>query len=149
MAVSAGERTTESEIFTERDLRFAEAVAYWLGLVGARAARIEKLAGDAAEQSYRAAAEEVVRELTPRQREVAALIAQGRSNAEIAEALVLTQGTVANHVEGILRRLGFKSRTQVGVWAVERGLDRAQDGTGDRARIGRQARAGRPEGGSA
>ena len=32
---------------------------------------------------------------------------------EIAERLVLTPGTVANHVEGILRRLGFRSRTQV------------------------------------
>jgi non-specific serine/threonine protein kinase len=35
------------------------------------------------------------------------------TNMEIAERLVLTPGTVANHIEGILRRLGFRSRTQV------------------------------------
>ena len=41
------------------------------------------------------------------------LVAGGLTNLEIAERLVLTPGTVANHVESILRRLGFRSRTQV------------------------------------
>jgi hypothetical protein len=35
---------------------------------------------------------------------------------------VLTEGTVANHVEAILRRLNLKSRSQIAVWGVERGL---------------------------
>ena len=60
--------------------------------------------------------------LTRRQREVAALIAAGNSNREIAEVLVLVEGTVANHVENIMNRLGFRSRTQIGVWAVRHGV---------------------------
>jgi DNA-binding NarL/FixJ family response regulator len=60
--------------------------------------------------------------LTPRQAEVAALIARGHTNREIAEALVLTPGTVANHVENILNRLGYRSRSRIAAWAVERGL---------------------------
>jgi non-specific serine/threonine protein kinase len=61
-------------------------------------------------------------ELTQRQREVAALIAQGRSNRQIGQELVITERTVAAHVEHILDRLGFASRTQIGVWAAEHDL---------------------------
>ena len=110
------------EFFSEHDLRFVEAVARWVGLVGHRTAQVERVAGRAAAEGVRLATEEAVRILTPRQQEVAGLIAAGLSNAEIANRLVLTPGTVANRVEGILRRLGFRSRTQVGVWAAERGL---------------------------
>lgn len=60
--------------------------------------------------------------LTRRQREIAGLIAGGYTNAQIAAALVLTSGTVANHVEHILNRLDFRNRAQVAVWAVEHGL---------------------------
>ena len=60
--------------------------------------------------------------LTRRQLEVAALIARGYSNRRIADELVLTKGTVANHVEHILARLGFSCRAQVAVWAVGRQL---------------------------
>ena len=63
-------------------------------------------------------------QLTPREREVAALIAQGRSNRQIGEALVITERTVAAHVEHLLGKLGFSSRTQVGVWASEHHLTR-------------------------
>src|ERR1041384_2714250 len=65
--------------------------------------------------------------LTPRQREIAGLISQGRSNAAIAEQLVLTQGTVANHVANILQRLDLDSRTQIATWAIEEGLHAGQD----------------------
>lgn len=101
------------EYFSEDDLRFTEAVAYWVGLVGYRAAGVQHAIAEAARAGLRMAAEETVGKLTPRQREVAALVASGLTNMEIAERLVLTPGTVANHVEGILRRLGFRSRTQV------------------------------------
>jgi non-specific serine/threonine protein kinase len=60
--------------------------------------------------------------LTRREREVAALIAQGLSNRHIAERLVITDRTVAAHVEHILDKLAFVSRTQIGVWAAQHGL---------------------------
>jgi len=60
--------------------------------------------------------------LTPREREIVALIAQGATNRQIADALVITEGTAANHVLHILNKLGFGSRTQVAVWAAQRGL---------------------------
>jgi class 3 adenylate cyclase len=60
--------------------------------------------------------------ITAREKEVAALIAQGRSNRDIAEALVITEGTAANHVEHILKKLAFNSRAQIAAWAVEQGL---------------------------
>lgn len=60
--------------------------------------------------------------LTRREREVARLVAEGKSNREIAESLVLSERTVENHVGNILMKLGFDSRAQVAVWAVETGL---------------------------
>ena len=60
--------------------------------------------------------------LTRREREVAALIAGGLSNPQIAAELVITRRTAANHVEHILNKLGFHARTQVAVWAAEHGL---------------------------
>lgn len=60
--------------------------------------------------------------LTPREREVAALVAQGRTNRQIGEVLVITAGTARVHVEHILAKLGFHSRAQLAGWAVARGL---------------------------
>jgi DNA-binding CsgD family transcriptional regulator/tetratricopeptide (TPR) repeat protein len=60
--------------------------------------------------------------LTPREREVARLVSQGKSNREIADGLVLSERTVENHVGNILTKLGFDSRAQIAVWAVEKGL---------------------------
>jgi DNA-binding CsgD family transcriptional regulator len=60
--------------------------------------------------------------LTAREREVAALIGQGRSNRDIAESLVLSERTVASHVGNILTKLDFTSRAQIAVWARDRGL---------------------------
>jgi DNA-binding CsgD family transcriptional regulator len=67
-------------------------------------------------------------ELTPRQREVAALVADGLSNKEIARRLGLAAASVRGHVEQIMRRLGFARRTQIGVWATARGLHQPEDG---------------------
>ncbi len=60
--------------------------------------------------------------LTPREREVARFLSQGKSNREIAEGLVLSERTVENHISNILTKLGFDSRSQIAVWAVEKGL---------------------------
>jgi DNA-binding NarL/FixJ family response regulator len=57
--------------------------------------------------------EEAISPLTPRQQEVALLIAQGLTNPEIAQRLGLSTFTVRHHVSNILRRLGVQSRTQV------------------------------------
>lgn len=60
--------------------------------------------------------------LTTREREIAAWIAVGKSNREIADGLVLSDRTVATHIANILNKLTFTSRTQIAVWAVEHGL---------------------------
>jgi predicted ATPase/DNA-binding NarL/FixJ family response regulator len=54
--------------------------------------------------------------LTRRQREVAALIAEGLTDRQIAERLVISPRTAESHVEQILTRLGFRSRAQVAAW---------------------------------
>jgi DNA-binding NarL/FixJ family response regulator len=61
-------------------------------------------------------------QLTPREREVAVLVARGNSNRQIGDAMVITERTVATHIEHILNKLGFTSRTQIGVWAAEHGM---------------------------
>jgi DNA-binding NarL/FixJ family response regulator len=60
--------------------------------------------------------------LTEREREVAILLAEGKSNREIAERLVVGIRTVEVHVSSILARLDFTSRAQIAVWAHEKGL---------------------------
>ncbi len=57
-------------------------------------------------------------QLTRREREVAELVADGRSNKEIATSLVISQRTAEGHVEHILHKLGFASRTQIVAWVV-------------------------------
>jgi predicted ATPase/DNA-binding CsgD family transcriptional regulator/Tfp pilus assembly protein PilF len=56
--------------------------------------------------------------LTPREHEIARLIARGLSNREIADELVISPATAARHVANILAKLGFSSRTQVASWAT-------------------------------
>ncbi|MEV6872046.1 LuxR C-terminal-related transcriptional regulator [Amycolatopsis sp. NPDC051128] len=56
--------------------------------------------------------------LTDREQEVAVLIADGRSNQEIADRLVISRRTAEGHVNRILRKLGFDSRAQVAAWAT-------------------------------
>jgi non-specific serine/threonine protein kinase len=65
--------------------------------------------------------------LTRREREVAAMIAAGKTNREIAETLVVSTRTVETHVENVLTRLGFSSRSQIAAWAVEKGLRTPND----------------------
>jgi DNA-binding CsgD family transcriptional regulator len=60
--------------------------------------------------------------LTEREREVAAFIAQGKINREIAETLVVGERTIETHVGNILSKLGFTSRRQIAAWAIEKGL---------------------------
>jgi DNA-binding CsgD family transcriptional regulator len=60
--------------------------------------------------------------LSPRERQVAALIGRGHSNRRIAVGLVVGEATVATHVQHILAKLGLQSRAQIAVWSAQRGL---------------------------
>jgi DNA-binding NarL/FixJ family response regulator len=60
--------------------------------------------------------------LTAREAEIAALIARGLTNREIAEELVLSARTVETHVANAMAKMGFANRSQLAAWAVERGL---------------------------
>jgi pimeloyl-ACP methyl ester carboxylesterase/DNA-binding CsgD family transcriptional regulator len=60
--------------------------------------------------------------LSPREREVARLLALGLSNRRVADELAISPGTVERHVANIFAKLGYGSRAQVAVWAVEQGL---------------------------
>ena len=75
-------------------------------------------AGVSAAQDPRAA------ELTPREREVLEAVAQGLSNAEIAERLYLSEATVKTHVGRILAKLGVRDRVQAVVWCYQAGIAR-------------------------
>jgi DNA-binding CsgD family transcriptional regulator len=76
-------------------------------------ARLDSIAGGAAGKAFG---------LTPRQLEVLRLLAAGKSNREIAAALVVSEHTVARHVQNIFATLGVSSRTAASAFAFEHGL---------------------------
>ena len=61
-------------------------------------------------------------ELTGRERDVIRLVAQGRSNHEIAQELVISEKTVKTHVSNILSKLNLGDRTQLAIYAIKKGL---------------------------
>ena len=113
-----------------------EIVDHWLGPARTRAGRA---AGRLVAEGQRLSPEEAVRlalanepddaalpgprpTLTRRETEVAALAARGLTNRDIAARLFLSVRTVEAHVDHILTKLGFRSRTQLAAWAYEEGL---------------------------
>ena len=60
--------------------------------------------------------------LTRREREILVLVAQGGSNRDIANALVISERTARTHVSNVLTKLGLASRTQAALWAIREGL---------------------------
>ncbi|MFD2421881.1 LuxR C-terminal-related transcriptional regulator [Amycolatopsis pigmentata] len=93
-----GDQAFEAACQHGRHLTADEAVAYALGKIPAPAVA------------------KAVSPLTPREDQVARLVAQGLSNKDIAGTLVISQRTAETHVEHILVKLGFTSRTQVATW---------------------------------
>lgn len=63
-------------------------------------------------------------QLSPREKDVLAEVAKGRSNAEIGRVLYLSEATVKTHVAGLLNKLGLRDRAQVIVYAYETGFTR-------------------------
>lgn len=63
-----------------------------------------------------------IQQLSDRELEVMRLIAQGASNREIAEQLVITEGTVKTHVSNILSQLNLRDRTQIAIFIYQNGL---------------------------
>jgi DNA-binding NarL/FixJ family response regulator len=82
-------------------------------LVAARVLR--NLRGDSEEESFYA-------DLTDREQDVLRLIANGLSNSQIAEQLVISENTVKGHVSNILSKLHLADRTQVAVYAWQKGI---------------------------
>lgn len=91
-----------------------------------RASSLEQAVAYAQSLPFKTAAPPAARNkpdgLTSREREVVTLIAQGRSNGQIAGELVLSKRTVESHIANILSKLGFTNRAQIVRWAIETGL---------------------------
>ena len=83
----------------------------WVGI----AARVDELTGGPGR-------DDVPGGLTRREVEVARLVARGKTNREMAEQFVLSERTIETHVQHILTKLGFTSRSEIAVWAVRSGL---------------------------
>ena len=86
------------------------------GEVLARATRLSSHGTTAADGRDEAA----LAALTQREREVVRAIADGMTNAEVAGALFMSEGTVRNHISSILAKLGLRNRTQIAVYYYRR-----------------------------
>ncbi|MFJ9390511.1 ATP-binding protein [Nocardioides sp. NPDC101246] len=93
-----GEKAFEADVEAGRALSLDDAIAFATGI--RREAPRDHVA---------------IERLTPREQEIAALVARGMTNKEIAAQLVVSSRTVSTHVEHILAKLGFRSRTQIAV----------------------------------
>jgi predicted ATPase/DNA-binding CsgD family transcriptional regulator len=97
------------------DVRFAAAVAQGEALAPGDALGFALREGGVPDSVE----EPVVTSLTPREREIAALVAEGLSNKDISKRLVIAQRTAECHVENILTKFGFRSRSQIAAWVAE------------------------------
>jgi non-specific serine/threonine protein kinase len=106
-----GDRVTDELIARGQNLELAQAVALACGDGKPVAARIPATVADSG--------------LTERELQVAELVADGLNNREIAAALVISRRTAEGHVQHILTKLGFASRSQIASWMTHQRLGRA------------------------
>jgi len=99
-------------------------------LVAAFTAAVDRLAPPPPERTAGQAAKTAYGGLTRRERDTAALVAQGKSNRAIARTLGIGERTVEGYVAAAFSKLGFTSRAQIAVWAAEQGLAVPQRTTG-------------------
>jgi DNA-binding CsgD family transcriptional regulator len=128
-ALARAHRATHREAEAESELEAARTMIATLQATiedTALRARFTSAAGESLANGGRAQARRVAAArfggLTRRELEVVGQIAQGKSNREIAAALVLGERTIETHVGSILSKLGLSARTQVALWAVDKGL---------------------------
>jgi non-specific serine/threonine protein kinase len=108
-----GDQAFESAWQAGLALTLVEAVTEALSV----AAEIER---SAPEYRPEPTGERLPERLTPREWEVVQLVAQGMTNRQIGEALVIAQGTASLHVKHVLAKLGLNSRVQLATWVTAR-----------------------------
>jgi LuxR family transcriptional regulator, maltose regulon positive regulatory protein len=106
-----------------RDLAVQQARLAQEALQGMHAERDAQRAAELVSKFDAAESPQASTVLTPRELDVLKLIAQGLSNPEIAERLVLSEHTVHRHLANILGKLGLSSRAAAAAWGVRTGLD--------------------------
>jgi DNA-binding NarL/FixJ family response regulator len=121
-AVAAAREQLGEEAYTKewaegKALTLADAITYAYAL-SSRPEDVEERVGT----SHASTAKLRPGGLTRRECEIAALIAESKSNGEIAESLVITKRTVETHITNILSKLSFTSRGQIAAWAIKKGL---------------------------
>jgi len=108
-------------------MTFEQAVEYALAITAPADPAVSGNAPGSAPRAGRSAPDQPgdpeLARLTPREREVAMLIAEGRTNREIAQHLVLSERTVDSHVRNVMAKLETSSRARIAAWAVQHGLD--------------------------
>jgi DNA-binding NarL/FixJ family response regulator len=126
--IAAGDREPATAVLRQAHAIAAGLGAGWLrGEIEGLAARARLTLGDgeaAAPEPAQTAAEDPFG-LTPRERQVLALVAEGRTNREIGEALFMAEKTASVHVSRILAKLDVRSRTEAAGVAHRLGLDAA------------------------
>ena len=128
-----GEAAFEAAWYVGRGMTFQQAVVYALTAAQTLAAPLAASPAQPQLRTLLQSAKENYGGLTAREREVALLVAQGKSNREIAGTLVLSERTVDTHVGNILSKFRFSSRTQIATWAVEKGLGSSASSVDDRS----------------
>jgi predicted ATPase/DNA-binding CsgD family transcriptional regulator len=120
LRAAMGAEAFEAEYAAGRTLDLASAAKEALG--GMQAGRAAQPAGALGSGPRIARSAEAVTVLTPRELDVLKLVAQGLSNPDIAQRLVLSEHTVHRHLANILRKLDLSSRAAAAAWAVRTGL---------------------------